>query len=752
MNKINIYLILFVVICFSSGHAMATPALLIENGENSVPIIDKQLKQISLLERQGQGDRAIQELQALLPVVRSHGNRSQLIAALNNLGALHIFVPLPLDEGSMATNKSVRSVRVLHEDYGSVYLAEALALAHEEGDTKMSASILNNFGILHLVRKQYDQAIAECRESIKLARQNGTQYILGSALINSARIHLITDFYEEAGAELAEARLVVAGRPDSPEKGEALAGISQIYRKIAQKQEVGATENREKGIAALQDAFRIARLSNDARLTSYTLGYQGGIAEDSGNFDKALALTRQALFSAQTVNAHDLLYLWQWQLGRILNSRGDSTGAATAYRLAVRSIQKIRNSVKAGSFIETLSFHDMVEPVYLELTSILLNESAKAASPASREKCLVEVRDIIESLRTAELQDYMKDSCIGDSGRGDFFKTSMKGATAVVYLITMPSRLEILLNLPSGIKRFSTVVEASSLESTVINFVKHLTTRSDEYLADSKKLYDIIIRPIEAELAQEKVEHLIIIPDGSLRSIPMAALHDGSRFLLDKFAVSTTQGMQLVNTAPLVPRQANEMLMAGISESIHNLAPLPNVRMELGGLNILYEGTTLLNADFTIASLKSAIERKPYSYIHLATHGEFAGGMQNMFILAYDGLINFDQLDKYIRVTKYRSEPLELLSLSACKTAVGDDQAALGLAGIAVKAGAKTTVATLWEIDDKATSELIIEFYRVLKESGKGKAKALQYAQQQIMKKYEHPYFWAPFILIGNWL
>lgn len=752
MKKFNICLILFVLICFASGHAMAAPELQIENGKDLGSFIDKQLKQISLLEKQGQGDRAIQELQTLLPVVRSQGNRSQLIAALNNLGALHIFVPMPLDEGSMATNKSVRSVRILHEDYGSGYLSEALALAREDGDTKMSASILNNIGTLYMVRKQYDQAIAKYSESIKLARQNKTQDILGSALINTARLNLVTGSYEEARAALAEARLVMADKPDTLEKAEALAGIGQIYRKLALKQGRGAPEIREKGIAALQDAFRIARILNNARLMSYALGYQGGIAEDSGNIDKALGLTRQALFSAQTVNAHDLLYLWQWQLGKLLNAGGDSTGAATAYRLAVHSLQKIRNSVKPESFAETLSFRDMVEPVYLELTSILLKESEKAASQANREKYLTEVRDIIESLRTAELQDYMKDSCIGDTGRGDFFKTPMKSATAVVYLITMPSRLEILLNLPSGIRHFSTVVEASSLNSTVINFVNHLTTRSGEYLGESKKLYDIIIRPIEAELAKEKVEHLIIIPDGSLRSIPMAALHDGSQFLLDKFAVSTTQGIQLVNTTPPVIRQANEMLMAGISDSIHDMAPLPNVRDELGGLKTLYDGTTLLNADFKMASLKNEIERKPYSYIHLATHGEFAGGMHNMFILAYDGLIDFDQLDKYIKVTKYRSEPLELLSLSACKTAVGDDQAALGLAGIAVKAGAKSTVATLWEIDDKATSELIIEFYRVMKESGKGKAKALQYAQQQIMKKYEHPYFWSPFILIGNWL
>ena len=94
---------------------------------------------------------------------------------------------------------------------------------------------------------------------------------------------------------------------------------------------------------------------------------------------------------------------------------------------------------------------------------------------------------------------------------------------------------------------------------------------------------------------------------------------------------------------------------------------------------------------------------------------------------------------------------MELLTLSACKTAAGDDRAALGLAGIAVKAGAKGTMATLWEIDHKATSELVVEFYRQLK-TGAPKLQALRNAQVKLMQRYPHPYFWSPFLMIGNWM
>ena len=139
---------------------------------------------------------------------------------------------------------------------------------------------------------------------------------------------------------------------------------------------------------------------------------------------------------------------------------------------------------------------------------------------------------------------------------------------------------------------------------------------------------------------------------------------------------------------------------------------LPSVRDELSGIGSIFDGKTLLDDQFLKDSFKKEIESKPYSFVHLATHGEFAGDMHNMFILAWDGLITFDDLNNLIRVTKYRSEPLELLTLSACKTAAGDDRAVLGLAGVAVKAGAKSTIATLWEIDDKVTARIIQEFYR----------------------------------------
>ena len=140
--------------------------------------------------------------------------------------------------------------------------------------------------------------------------------------------------------------------------------------------------------------------------------------------------------------------------------------------------------------------------------------------------------------------------------------------------------------------------------------------------------------------------------------------------------------------------------------------------------------------------------------VHIASHGVVENDVNKSFLLAYDDKITMNRLSQLVGLLQYRQTPLELLTLSACETAIGDDRAALGLAGVAVKAGARSALATLWFIDDKATSELVDEFYRQLRDPSVTKAVALQRAQLMILNEpgYGHPSFWAPFLLISNWM
>jgi CHAT domain-containing protein len=164
-----------------------------------------------------------------------------------------------------------------------------------------------------------------------------------------------------------------------------------------------------------------------------------------------------------------------------------------------------------------------------------------------------------------------------------------------------------------------------------------------------------------------------------------------------------------------------------------------------------------VNGGFTNTNFETAIESTPYPIVHLATHGQFSSQLTDTYILTGDGRLTIDDLRTTLQTTAVRRDgTLELLVLSACSTATGDDRAALGLAGVAVRAGARSTVATLWQVNDYSSAVLMGAFYRELstvRTLHVSKAAALQQAQRSLLQdtEYQHPYFWAPYVLVGNW-
>ena len=168
----------------------------------------------------------------------------------------------------------------------------------------------------------------------------------------------------------------------------------------------------------------------------------------------------------------------------------------------------------------------------------------------------------------------------------------------------------------------------------------------------------------------------------------------------------------------------------------------------------------LLNQSFTNKNIEKHVSSASYPIVHLATHGEFSSQLKDTFILAWDGKIKANELKEVLQSTEelqgnnFRElTPIELLVLSACETATGDRRAALGLAGMAVRSGARSTVASLWRVDDESTSILMVNFYQQLIDNPSiSKAEALRRAQELVFRKYqEHPFYWAPYVLVGNW-
>ena len=162
----------------------------------------------------------------------------------------------------------------------------------------------------------------------------------------------------------------------------------------------------------------------------------------------------------------------------------------------------------------------------------------------------------------------------------------------------------------------------------------------------------------------------------------------------------------------------------------------------------------LLDGDFTEDALRDLAARSPVTMVHMATHGHFAGVANASYVLTGEGRLSFDALSDLVREAGNGGALLELLVLSACETAIGDERSVLGLAGAAYRSGAKTVVGSLWSVDDASTAALQSAFYEHLGAGRLGKSDALSAAQRELLadERFAHPYYWSPFVLVGNWL
>jgi CHAT domain-containing protein len=235
----------------------------------------------------------------------------------------------------------------------------------------------------------------------------------------------------------------------------------------------------------------------------------------------------------------------------------------------------------------------------------------------------------------------------------------------------------------------------------------------------------------------------------------MSVLYDGKHYLMEKYNLAIAPSLQLLDTRPLKPQQL-EVFIGGLSKETQNFNALPNVEREIQKISaIVSTQTPLLNETFISESIQKQISNAPFRVVHLATHGEFSSNAEKTFILTWNNRLGVKQLGELLQTKDQDSRtPIELLVLSACKTAKGDNRAALGLAGIAVRSGARSTIASLWSVEDSATATLMEDFYQELSTLGATKADALRKSQISLLKnpKFTHPFYWAPFVLVGNWL
>lgn len=312
---------------------------------------------------------------------------------------------------------------------------------------------------------------------------------------------------------------------------------------------------------------------------------------------------------------------------------------------------------------------------------------------------------------------------------------------------------------------------AQQLREDVTNPIKR---RSTSYLVPAQQLYQWLVAPLEADLKARGIQNVVMIVDVGLRSLPFAALHDGQQFLVEKYSLGLMPSINLTDTR-YEDIKDMQVLAMGASE-FYDQKPLPAVPVELTAVaKELWRGELFLNEAFTLDNLKSQRARTPFGIIHLATHAEFqAGGAAKAYIQLWDSKLRLEQ----VRQLGWYSPKVELLVLSACRTALGDEGAELGFAGLAVQTGVKSAIASLWSVSDQGTLGLMREFYKNLR-AVPIKSEALRQAQIAMLNKrvrlqdghlvssagnltlpadlvqmgspdLSHPYYWAAFTMIGS--
>lgn len=349
--------------------------------------------------------------------------------------------------------------------------------------------------------------------------------------------------------------------------------------------------------------------------------------------------------------------------------------------------------------------------------------------------------------------------------------------TALIYEIPGPKHLDILLVLPQGkpIHRRIAAADRKTLTETIQTFRSTITdpeSQPSDYLPSAQKLHRWLIAPITSNLQTQQIDTLIFCMGNGLRTIPLAALHDGKKFLAETYSLSLIPAFGLLDHRPSSLRNATVLAM-GASE-FKDQQPLPAVVIELATISQTWPSRSLLNQDFTLKNLKTARSQRPFDILHFATHADISDPSANSYLQFWDHPFRLTSM----RDLNFRDPLVQLLVLSACRTALGNSQAELGFAGLAVQSGAKAAIASLWAVSDSGSLVLMAEFYRHLK-TAPIKAEALRQAQIAMLRSQvtlktsavipdrsrqplpeslaqfndidlSHPYYWAAFSVIGN--
>ncbi|PZU96351.1 MAG: hypothetical protein DCE90_09860 [Pseudanabaena sp.] len=421
------------------------------------------------------------------------------------------------------------------------------------------------------------------------------------------------------------------------------------------------------------------------------------------------------------------------------------------------------------------------EEKVLSVRDVLISE----ADRYFREGNLAKAFEVIEKAYVSQLELFtgntIDSEAITIENTQDLLSTVVQqtgDVAALIYPVLLNDRIEILVIPPKEkgkpFSRASIATNQEQIETVVTDYRNNLRdVGSNDYLEQSQQLYDWVIRPIKQQLEAMKVDTLVFVMDGGLRVTPPSALHDGKQFLIENYAIASIPALRVTRIEER-DRKATRVLAMGLTESVAGFSALPSVDIEIKTIaSEVLNGDAFLNEEFTVDNLQTQRQRGIYNILHLGTHAKFVSDTsKDSFIQFWDSRLSL----KDIPQLRFDSPVIDMLALSACQTAVGNN---LGISGLAVESGARSVLASLWEVSDAGTAPLMISFYTAFPDAV-NKAQAMRKAQIELLQgrvsvsdgqilgiegipsiplpvglteiDLKHPFYWSSFILVGNWL
>ena len=559
-------------------------------------------------ETQGQPRKQSQALVAAARAAESLGQTKQALQLLELASALAQRETDALWRATVLAQLGHTYLTARQLDAASTHLTQAHELAKQASSPALTAPLLNDLGILHALQNRHEEALTSFTDSVQLAQQAHLPIVELHARVNAARTNIQLNQPMNSRIWADQALDQVNTLPASREKSIGFMNIGLLYRRLLSSFPDLHDPLILRAAGALQESATLAEQLGDARTLSFAFGHLGHVYESEQRLDEALSFTRRAIFSAQSVDAPESLYRWQWQLGRQLAATGKLDEAIASYRQATVTLQPIRPAVAVAAAESSWLDEDPIRPLFFEQADLLLQRASLTEEQPAATRDLLAARDAIEAYKAAELRDYFKDECV-DALQARLTKFDRLAAnTAVIYPILFPTRMELLVSLPSGMTRIAVPVGCRSADEGSPTVSPHWSRNAPR--ANTSRMHNSCTTGSSARWNRSsqssRLRPWCLCRTARFEPSPWLRFTTARRFSSTSLPSALTPGITLTDPRPL-NREKVRFLTVGLTKAVQGFPSLPYVAEEVETIRSLFSADQLMNQDFRAATVGTGV-------------------------------------------------------------------------------------------------------------------------------------------------